>query len=563
MKAIHATPQSVDAIFKQYEFIIPVYQRPYSWGTEQCDKLWEDISSFCAGVPDPQDGYFLGSIVVYPHPDKKEVWSIIDGQQRLTTLMLLIRALFEKAGLKTVLQKRLYKENPDTGDVSEDELRLESRVHPGDGRNDYRDLKKVMRLDFSGMDAKNPFKVNYEHLAGLLGEWWQSVSSPEQREQFINAFLRNVVLLPIECASEEDALKLFEIVNDRGMRLTDADIFKAKIYRAVDEGRRDSFIGRWKAMSEHGDLFRVFMHISRAKRGDVSKESALRGYMDKHHLGDQKKLKGQWESIVGELEAIHTAWSDFVCTDKKIQYEENILWAILSTVPNVYWQYPVFVFQNKHGKFQGENFRIAEERQDDYIALLEAVIRYFFIKGVVLSYGSRLRDPIFKTCKTIAEEGDYLAVLKESVTDEDLENFHSKVADSEYGRYQRGLVYLNASLNGRQNRKAYSGFFDDERCQIEHILPRQWANYDQWDEDSHSESVGKIGNLIPLERRLNIRASNEFFQRKQKEYTESKVQDALDLADAGAWKHWYSEDVEKRQKESLARLRKFFDAIKK
>ena len=88
-------------------------------------------------------------------------------------------------------------------------------------------------------------------------------------------------------------------------------------------------------MNYHTDNFRVYMYISRAKRGDVGKESALRKYMATYHLGDKhrQKLAKGWKPLMGELKAVDIAWDDYVCSDKEQQSEENIYWEILSAAP--------------------------------------------------------------------------------------------------------------------------------------------------------------------------------------------------------------------------------------
>ena len=571
MKTIQANPKSVEEIFRG-EFIVPEFQRPYSWDKEDCTQLWEDIKSFFDDAPTDSESYYLGSVVLYPTPEGGKQWHIIDGQQRLTTLSLLIRCLLDKVGsdseMESVLTKAIYKSDPDT-DMPTAEMRLRSMVETGIHGQDLKSFEAAMSGNSAALDKKNPFRVNYELLFKHLSDWWDKVSADE-RKKFIRTLRNQVSLLPIECADEDDALTLFERINNRGNPLADADIFKAKLYRAVPEDERRSFIDRWNAIGSHEANFRVYMYISRAKRGkDTEKEIALRPYMMKHHVGDnhQRELAGNWSSLMGELEAIDAAWENYVCSDEKWQSEEDIYWEILKTVPNVYWQYPAFVFQNKHGELRDGKVSLADDRQGEYIALLKNAVRYFFIKGVVYNSVNRVKDGVFKVCKTIAEGGDYTAAFKDNVSAKELEDFYYYVAESDYGRYQRGLVYVNSLQNEGQNWKSYAHLLSDttpagnRRCQIEHILPQEWANYDKWDAKSHSESIDEIGNLIPLERRLNIRASNEFFQRKQKEYAKSKVQDALDLA--AKKPVWYPGDVEKRQEESLARLRKFFDAIKK
>ena len=95
------------------QFIIPVFQRPYSWKLQQCEQLWNDIETAYAQFHQLQQNavvpsysksegvaYFLGSIIVYPDDDNKKALNIIDGQQRITTLMLLLRAIYTSIDIK-------------------------------------------------------------------------------------------------------------------------------------------------------------------------------------------------------------------------------------------------------------------------------------------------------------------------------------------------------------------------------------------------------------------------------------------------------------------------------
>ncbi|MDR1395457.1 MAG: DUF262 domain-containing protein, partial [Deltaproteobacteria bacterium] len=112
---------------------IPGFQRPYSWEPDQCRNLWDDITSFFDANPDRQgDKYFLGNIVV--HPAKDEKLAVIDGQQRLTSLLLLIKALFAKAGTSKELEGCLRIQNRLTKEMT-DELRISSEVLDDDRKN--------------------------------------------------------------------------------------------------------------------------------------------------------------------------------------------------------------------------------------------------------------------------------------------------------------------------------------------------------------------------------------------------------------------------------------------
>ena len=559
MKALQATPKSIWSIFSEHEFVIPDFQRPYSWENDQCEQLWIDISSFLDELIDEdrknEEQYFMGSMVVYPDKDNQDVWIVIDGQQRLTTLLILIVLLFQRAGTFKVLQRMYLKTDPVSGEVT-DEPRLESKVLAGDGRNDREDFQKIMKLDMNGWSKNNPYKLNHDILSKNLYEWW-SDKTVTQREKALKYFQRNIVLLPIVCDSKDDALTLFQIINDRGMSLNDADIFKANIYGMSEEQGSDSFIKRWHALDDHETLFRIHMHIIRAKAGDIGKEIGLRPYIQKYFKTLANPGK-DWDSIVSSLEGYHKIRTQGVEGSDKFRCNANIFWAILNQYPNIYWGYPLYVYLNKYGKQKDGYFRLDDKgRQKDYIDLLKNTIRYFYIKGIVYNAVNTVKDTTFKVCDAIANKKDYIAKYRDNIKESDFEYCYKKLATNDYGkRYRKGILWLCSSLNDNQDRADYAKTI--AQCHIEHILPWRWANYDGWDAESHEKNIEIIGNTIPLESKINIQAGNEFFQRKQKHYQESKIRDALDLSRNNP-ASWEPEDLKKRQKVALNRLKEFFE----
>jgi len=98
--------------------------------------------------------------------------------------------------------------------------------------------------------------------------------------------LEQCIILPINCDNQDTALTIFSTLNDRGLPLSDSDIFKAKIYKATSEEKRKGFVEKWKELSEicHGlgfeidDMFRYYSHVIRGKNSDTSKEIALRKF---------------------------------------------------------------------------------------------------------------------------------------------------------------------------------------------------------------------------------------------------------------------------------------------
>ena len=560
MKAIEASPQSIATILWGHEFVIPEYQRRYSWDAEDCEKLWDDLSCFFDKELDKTDSeqekYFLGSIVVYPNEKNGKIWEVIDGQQRLTTLLILIKALSEKLSTDSSLQKMLYKKNPQTWDPEIDKPRLESEVQ---GQIDKESLHAILTGKFDSLGEKNIFRSNYEQLKNLLDKWWQQKTTGA-RTEIIKMLQDNVVMLPIECASADDALYLFETINDRGKPLGDADIFKAKIYKAVAEKDRKEFIKRWDMLGKHDEetykrMFRIYMHVSRAQKNDSGKEINLREYIISHHL--KGGLSSNWHDIMETLEKC--CWVEYNNTsdNKDTNAEENIYWNILYEYSNIYWHYPLHVFLDKYMERQGEQFVLPSVIHDAYVKLMKNTVRYFFIKTIVHNSANAVKDTAYKVCADIFHKRDYVAQYRKNITELDMKLFNYKLKDFDLGRCKKGIILLNASLNPSQSREDYGNFLLNSKVDIEHILPKKWNDYGEWDAESHKNYIDTFGNLMPLEKKRNIAASNEFFSRKQKEYKNSKVQDARDLANKKP-PHWYPEDVEQRQKESVKRLKKFF-----
>ena len=566
MKAIEGKPQSIGKLFRSYEFEIPEFQRPYSWGEDECDQLWNDLKEF---FDSEEEKYFLGSIVVYPKQDNENILCVIDGQQRLTTLLILIKLFFEKSGLDTILEKMIFKTDPRTGEipkttevdgVKKKEPRIESRVLTCD---DKKNLKLILEDNIASIDDKNNrFSTNYKLLKKHLEKWWKGAAIPA-REKIISSLQYGVVMLPIRCETEDDALTLFQIINDRGKPLNDADIFKAKIYKVVPKEDRQAFIFRWDEIEQHEDLFRIYMHISRAEKGYISKEIGLRKYMLDQHFKSQDKLSQEYQRIMDALESIN--WrergNNSCSDDLDISSYENIYWGILKAYPNAYWKYPLHVFLHKHINMEWDDgdkvFSLEPGKGDEYIKLMEETLRFCLVKGVLYNAVNTIKDTIFRVCAAIYKGEDYVAEYRKNIDDREIENFYQKLEKSEIGkRYRTCLILLSSLLNPEQEPTDYSDFLQHRKTHIEHILPKKWNNFDGFNQESHEKHIENIGNLMPLESNINIQAKNEFFSRKKEEYKKSAVQDAIDLS-KNHGDSWSLGDIDARHAELFNRLKEF------
>lgn len=535
MKAIHADPKEIRKIFSE-KYIIPDFQRPYSWEKEHCDKLWEDIIDFYDNQTSKEDKYFLGNIVIHQSGDS---FAVIDGQQRLTTLLLLIKALHSKAGTATVLEECLRIKDPLTSELT-DTLRLDSLVADDDKKHLY-DI--IFNNGNKTPDCN--MKSNYVDLCKKIEDWWlKKDNSADCLNKLILCFLDQIVLLPIHCGSEDDALTIFETINNRGMSLTDADIFKAKLHHSAADDK-DNFVKQWNLLDNHEWLFRVLMHVYRAKEGDSTKEIGLRPYF----TDSSKNRFSDWKSVIDSLKLIHDVDNNW-----ESSVDINILWNILKTYPNYYWNFPLYVYLHKYGKYTDDNFVLDGEHNAAFLQLLEYTVKYFFIKGIVYNSVNYVKDTVFKVCVAIESDSDYLYEYAKTITSNDITEFNNKINNKQYGRYLRGLVLLSAYLNTKQDKEQFSEFIVSN-YHIEHILPKKWNNYDKWDEHSWADDLNSIGNLMPLEYKLNINAKNEFFNRKKESYRKSKVRDALDVIQ---YEEWTPENLKSIQDIKTQRLKNYF-----
>lgn len=139
---------------RKADYIIPDYQRPYAWDEDNCQTLWDDIFSFAipdndATKFDTSDEYFLGSIVTFENDKKQQ--EVIDGQQRLTTFMLLLRAFYDRftqmqdqdsKDFSERIASCIWKTN-ETGKPDKEHLKIDSVVATDKDKDEFLSILKT------------------------------------------------------------------------------------------------------------------------------------------------------------------------------------------------------------------------------------------------------------------------------------------------------------------------------------------------------------------------------------------------------------------------------------
>jgi len=241
---------------KSANFLIPDYQRPYAWEEDECQTLWDDIFSFA--FPDnnkdsfkANDEYFLDAIVTYKNNSGQS--EVIDGQQRLTTILLLLRAFYDRfehmadqpsKDMRKNISQCIWRTD-EFGNADMANLKIDSEVATDDEKEEF---LSILRRGVSSKTASSKYAKNYRFFETKINTFVDEY--PSYFAYLPARILNNCILLPIEADSQDTALRIFSTLNDRGLPLADADIFKAQFYKYYEKkGTKSAFIDNWKELS--------------------------------------------------------------------------------------------------------------------------------------------------------------------------------------------------------------------------------------------------------------------------------------------------------------------------
>ncbi|MBR4717280.1 MAG: DUF262 domain-containing protein [Lentisphaeria bacterium] len=345
-------------------FLIPEYQRPYAWTYEQVETLFNDIWDHTILSGDSEKNkYFLGTIVAYINENDEQ--EIIDGQQRITSLFLLLRAIYEKLQksdgkrsqhFSKEIRETIWRTDKYTGEVNFGEILIRSEVISKDSNTI---LQKILETGTADPAATDRYSKNYIFFQELFEK--ASAKDPLMIYDFIYTLLNKAVLLPIMAVDQENALMIFSTLNDRGMPLSDADIYKAKLYNNQGtKEKKEDFISDWIKLDEDAkgagesiqQLFYYYMFYLRATENDSS--STTPGAR-KYYL-ESTKIKSRLYSpnLMKHLWAILNFWSvvskQAIFENEPWSTNQDILRAldILTSYPNEFWKYPVIIYYLSH-----------------------------------------------------------------------------------------------------------------------------------------------------------------------------------------------------------------------
>ena len=526
------------------KFCIPEYQRGYSWTTVQCEKLWQDIGAFIeSGAEDP---YFFGTIII--DCSKDNCLSLIDGQQRTTTFLLLLKAIslcIKKSlrvmpesddtralrrGLNNSYEKIfriLYKADEDKFEDIERDWNnakgivvLENRSINELYKNDFQAIieaanfniaeNSVYKIPRKQKDNKyTNFFRNFKYFYNNLSSYSES-----QLNNFAKIFLSKCQIIEIKSWQIEQAITMFNSLNSTGMPLSDADIISAQLYSKADN--KDLFIEQWQRINEKAEILcqkkvvsidavlQQFMYYERAtkqqyKIGEVTTPGVRKYYTYEHPelLNEPYKLSDAFEKILNIWNII----ADYPIIQLLLKFNENFK---LFLLPYLY-------------RFEAN--RITEEKIKP---IVECFLRLFAImemgevgysasvfKTFLFNENLNLVNPDYTEESIIADFDRHItASFNEDDIIVDLKDYDKNI-----------LVFLNEYLYA-QNKGIPFKF--ESNVNVEHIMPASGHNVDTIRIDAgigtreeFDNLVNKLGNKILLEENINKSVSNDWFKTKK------------------------------------------------
>ncbi len=523
MSKLNIDQQTIKELFsnKRSDFLIPDYQRPYAWEETECQTLWDDIFMFAFPENDytkfdsDNDEYFLGPIVTFKNDAGK--LEIIDGQQRLTTLMLLLRAFYSKFGnmkdpyaVKTSedISTCIWKTN-EFGQPDKNRLKIDSEVSTDDDKEEFLTILKTGLIDAT---QKSRYARTYRFFQDKINEFLQEY--PAYFAYLPTRILNNCILLPIEAESQDTALRIFSTLNDRGKPLSDTDIFKAQFYKHYSSlGEKDQFIRRWKDLegvcdeifaapsgSPMDELFTRYMYYERAKQGIKNTTTeALRKFYEK----DSYALLKNNETL-DNLEFLAEFWRKVSVQDEG--FSDRVLKAlfVLNYAPNGMWTYLVSVYFMQNKEADGS---LNEER---FYVFLNKITAFIFGYAFIRPGVNALRSPVYLEMINIVSDLPVTFAGYEF----DIDNV-------------RNIMSSYVFTNGRPITKSILAWWAyteasqelislDTNLEIEHIYPKKRQENEK--SLSDKSSLESLGNKALLEKNINIRASDYRFTDKIKYY---------------------------------------------
>ena len=537
-----------DLIGNNRKYIVPRFQRDYSWEEQQWDDLWQDIISMMKEKGD----HYMGYLVLQSSDSRKNEFRIIDGQQRFTTITLLILALIKaikkkaEAGINAENNKSRYETLMQTYIGRMDPVSLEYDNILVLNKNDdpyYRDY--IVKLG----ELRSRNLLVSQKLLKKCFEWYEVrvnglKYSDQEYADFIVKLVSNLFFTVITVNDEMNAFRVFETLNARGVQLSSADLLKNYLFSLVDDDhspkRLNDLEAKWNELSSNvkteklPDFIRYYWNIRNKSIRSTELFKAIR-----------KKITNASEV--------------FELVNQMLSYSD--VYMALKDPNDELWQNHVEISRNIEllklfGLKQPYSVLMVAYKKlslDAFEKLLSAIVITCFRYNVICSKNPNDIEKVFNDIALSIYEGlykDISQLQKIYITDSEFQNsfaiksFVLTSRNTKVIRYILGMIEQN--VEGGLNVDIH-----DDANSIEHILPQnpgeEW-NIDQYKADQY---VNRLGNMCLLDQKVNRQIGNLTYSEKKEKYRLSKFATTRKIPEH--YNDWNENTILSRQKQMAKR----------
>jgi len=537
---------------------VPQFQRKYVWGKE--DEVLRLLDDFFGNLGEQ---YFFGPVIIrYKPSESSNIIDIVDGQQRMVTFCLLIRALLDILELKKkdadfptstkpVLDdfRASFKRLIFTGDVlnPQPRVRISQRINSdfrkyilmSDNPDKYQELRKGKKGEHPAYRAIRQALLRiYDYLQDFLTEYKSEKNFQEIINKILNSLENKQLFLLISVEDYADAFTIFESINALGKGLTIPDLVKNLSFKHLydaykhDQAWLDDMESEWDDVESQVPNFANFIyHLWVSMNGTCPKNKVYKN-LEKQFKGMSVTDNETFVVITIPEEA--SAYSAYENPTSQAEIEYKYYSALKSL--RATRCYPILLSLD----WANREKRIDKQNHLDFVKILTSLT--FWYSGICENDAKRLEREYHSIAKELRNRSDptsiqgFIRILKNYFPDEKIckQNFVSnKFTDASLTnlilRSTEQYLRVEKDFEIRQPRLVH----------IEHILPLSPSQDSEWwslfDKTQHEEYKSKIGNLTLLDGKKNRAISNRSFQIKRDKYKDSALLLTKDIAQIDTW----------------------------
>lgn len=531
-----------DIIGNNRKYVVPLFQRDYSWEEEQWDDLWQDIMA----MTEDRSDHYMGYLVLQSSESIPGKYKIIDGQQRFTTITLIVLAIIK--AIKALGERGVH--------PKDNQLRYSTLMQTYIGRQDPVSLEYDNILELNKND--NPYYKDYIvklgdlRIRGLIAsqkllkncfEWFENkvnalkLKDEEYAELIVN-IVNNLYFTVITVNDEMNAFRVFETLNARGVQLSSADLLKNYLFSLVDDGgsgvRLASLEHKWNQLI------------------DNVKSEKLPDFI-RYFWNTRNKNIRSAELFKAVRKQISDASQVFRFVDDMMAYSD--IYMALKDPHDALWNHDREVtgnieLLNLFGLRQPYSLLMVAYKQqpfDLFKRILKSIIIISFRYNVICSKNPNDIEKVFNDLALAISKGsqpDLSLLNKIYISDNEFENSFAIKSFSATSRNTKVVRYILGKIESQAARSSMLDIHDDENS-IEHILPQnpdcQW-NFDEYKID---QLVNRLGNLCLLKKSANKSLGNADYETKKTMYAHANYQTTQSIPEH--YNEWTESSINSRQ----------------